>query len=83
MKSRLNAVALFSAFMLTSAIPTFAGGQPARVYTPSPNENRDAATTARAADERATGAKAPRAEKGGKEAPRVVRAQPGDSGFRK
>lgn len=81
--ARLIEIAVLSGLMLASAAPIFAGGQPAKVYTPAANTSRDAANTARPADERATGAKAPRAEKGAQAAPRVARVQPADSGFRK
>ncbi len=74
---------MLSAFVLASPGLTFAGAQPARVYTPNRNETRNAVHTTRVVDERAAGAKAPRSEKGAPEAQPAAHATFADSAFRK
>ncbi len=83
MKSRFVGIALLSGFVLASPDLTFAGGQPARVYTPARNAMRDARDSGRPADERATGARAPRSEKGAAETTRAAHNGAADSAFHK
>lgn len=84
MKSRsVVGLALLTASVLASPVLSFAGSQPARVYTPDRNEAREAVHRTRAVDERATGAKAPRSEKGIAQNASGARASRSDSAFRK